>query len=306
MKLTCALVAWMLLLGLPVRAEVGLMDIVTVEPGVYAIVGEKAQRSPQNLANNATFGVIVSADGVILVDPGGSFAGARALHRLIATVTDQPVRWVINTGGQDHRWIGNSYWRTQGAQILASTAAIKDQRARADLQLETLNRLLGDQFVGTEAAYAEHTFEASTTLTLGDRTVEIMHFGAAHTPGDSVVRLPDSGIVFTGDLVYVERLLGIGEQSDITQWPESFLAMAALQPRVIIPGHGHPTDLQTARQDTLHYLLMVRDTVQQIIDKGGDIYDALAVDQSDFAYLEQFEALSGRNIQTAYQQLEWQ
>ena len=68
------------------------LEVQPVTEGVWAIVGEKEQRSPENLGNNATFGVVVTGDGAVLIDPGGSWNGAEALHAAIRTVTDQPCR----------------------------------------------------------------------------------------------------------------------------------------------------------------------------------------------------------------------
>lgn len=117
-----------MLLVLPSLASA--LEVVPVAEDVWAIVGEKEQRSPENLGNNATFGLVVSAAGAVLIDPGGSWKGAEALHAAVRSVTDAPVKYVINTGGQDHRWLGNSYWQAEGATVIASNAAIEDQRAR--------------------------------------------------------------------------------------------------------------------------------------------------------------------------------
>ncbi|PIP97241.1 MAG: MBL fold metallo-hydrolase, partial [Rhodobacterales bacterium CG18_big_fil_WC_8_21_14_2_50_71_9] len=97
-----------LALAAPVAALAGGLEIQPVTDGVWALVGEKQQRSADNLANNATFGVVVTGDGVVLIDPGGSWRGAAEIDAAIATLTGQPVRVVIDTGGQDHRWLGNS------------------------------------------------------------------------------------------------------------------------------------------------------------------------------------------------------
>lgn len=68
------------------------LDVKPVAKDVYAIVGPKEQRSAENLGNNSTFGVVLTPDGVVLVDPGGSWKGAEALEKAIATVTDKPVK----------------------------------------------------------------------------------------------------------------------------------------------------------------------------------------------------------------------
>ncbi|MFW5750616.1 MAG: MBL fold metallo-hydrolase, partial [Planctomycetota bacterium] len=113
-----------------VAPSIALADVLDVEPvtdDVWAIVGPLEQRSPENLGNNASFGLVVTADGAVLIDPGGSWQGAEALHDAIRGVTDQPVTHVVNTGGQDHRWLGNGYWQAQGATVIASEAAVADQ-----------------------------------------------------------------------------------------------------------------------------------------------------------------------------------
>ncbi|TDK49653.1 MBL fold metallo-hydrolase [Antarcticimicrobium luteum] len=291
---------------LPSFALAGTLEVQPVTEGIWAIVGEKVQRSPENLANNATFGLVVTPEGAVLVDPGGSWNGARALDTVIRGITDQPVKYVIDTGGQDHRWLGNGYWRAQGAQIIASADAVADHQARGSMQMTMLAQLLGAAFEGTEPAYADITFDETYTLELGGTRLDIAHPGPAHTPGDSYVWIAGKGTVFTGDIVYVERILGVGEQSSITDWPAAFEAIAALAPEHVVPGHGHATTLARARADTFDYLMNLRTRIGALIDEGGDILEAPKVDQSGFAYLEQFDSLAGRNAQTAFQQMEWE
>ena len=300
---TLVVSATLLLPGLATAQD---LEIQPVTDGVWAIVGEKQQRSPENLANNATFGLIATEDGAVLVDPGGSWKGAEALHAAIRTVTDQPVKYVVNTGGQDHRWLGNGYWQAQGAVVIASEDAVADHQNRGSIQMTGLAQFLGAELEGTEPAYASVTFDDTYTLDLGGMTFEIVHPGAAHTPGDSFVWVPQRGTVFTGDIVYVERILGVGEQSSIAEWPETFKAMEATGATHLVPGHGHATTLDQARADTYDYLMNLRGKIGALLDEGGDIMDAPAVDQSAFSYLEQFDSLAGRNAQTAYQQMEWE
>jgi hypothetical protein len=85
-----------------------------VVDNVYAIVGPTVQRSPENDGLNANYGVIVTGQGVILIDSGACSLGAEKLAGAITRVTKQPVRWVINTGSQDHRWLGNDYSLRKG------------------------------------------------------------------------------------------------------------------------------------------------------------------------------------------------
>ncbi len=287
-------------------APAAALEVQPVADGVWALVGETEQRSPGNLANNATFGVVETAEGAVLIDPGGSWKGAEAIHAAIRGLTDRPVAVVINTGGQDHRWLGNGYWKAQGARVIASQAAVADQTARADQQMQGLRTLLGDVLAGTAPATADETFEDAHAFALGGLRFEIVHSGPAHTPGDSFVWVPARGTVFTGDIVYVERILGVGDQSSISNWPAAFEAVAALAPEHVVPGHGHATTLARARADTYDYLMNLRAKIAAHIEAGGDAMGAVAVDQSAFAHLEQFESLARRNAQTAFEQMEWE
>lgn len=294
------------ILAAPTCAAAEILDLRPVTESIWAIVGEKEQRSPENLGNNATFGLVVTEAGAVLIDPGGSKRGAQALHDAIRSVTDQPVTHVINTGGQDHRWLGNGYWQAQGATVIASEAAVQDQQARASVQMTGLAQLIGAALDGTAPSFADVTFVDDYTLELGGLTLKIVHPGPAHTPGDSFVWVPARGTVFTGDIVYVERILGLGDQSAITYWPDAYLAVEGTGAAHVVPGHGGPTTMARARAETYDYLMNLRAQIGALLDEGGDIMSAPEVDQAAFAYLEQFDSLAGRNAQTAFQQMEWE
>lgn len=293
-------------LAVPAVARAGVLDVQPVADDVWAIVGPLEQRSEANLANNATFGLVVTPAGAVLMDPGGSWLGAQMLHAAIRTITDLPVVYVIDTGGQDHRWLGNGYWQAQGATVIASEAAAEDHRARTEEHMIALSQFLGAGLDGTEPAYADVTFATDYTLDFGGFSFEIMHRGAAHTLGDSFVWLDERDVMFTGDIVYVDRLLGNGPAGDTDSWIAVFEAMAAFGPAHIVPGHGGATDLATATRDTHDYLVNLRTQIGALIDAGGSIIDAPGIDQSAWAYLDQFEALAGRNAQATYEEMEWE
>ncbi len=143
-------------------------------------------------------------------------------------------------------------------------------------------------------------------MNLGGRRIEIRHVGGAHTPGDSFVWLSGARTVFTGDIVYVGRILGVMEFSDSAAWLESFAAIEALEPEHLVPGHGPATTLEQAQADTRDYLASLRASMREHIDAGGDIIGSVDVDQSAFRHLDQFEALAGRNAQAVFQQMEWE
>jgi glyoxylase-like metal-dependent hydrolase (beta-lactamase superfamily II) len=283
------------------------LELQQVTEGVYAIVGELGNRTTDNLGNNATFGLVVTRDGAVLIDSGGTHPGAREIDRLIKTVTARPVVWVVNTGGQDHRWLGNGYFKNQGAQIITSEAAVNDQKARTQDQLIMLGNLVGEKAVkATDPVYADKTFTDYFELELGGTIFELHHSGQAHTPGDSYVWLPQKQVMFTGDIVYVERMLGVGSQSNSKSWLEVFQTMAAHKPRHLVPGHGHATDLSQAKTDTYDYLVFLRKSVSDFMDRGGDISDIGSVNQTKFSHLLNFQQIAGRNAQQVFTEIEWE
>lgn len=282
------------------------LEVQPVTDNIYALVGPLGQRDAENFANNATFGVIVTPDGVVLIDAGGSWQGAKDIDSAIDTFTDLPVKYVINSGGQDHRWLGNGYWQAQGATIIASAAARIDQEERLGEQLQMLDLFLGDAVAGTKAVYADHTFDETFDLTFGGVEMHIVHPGAAHTSGDSFVWLPESRVVFAGDIVFTGRILGVQPHSIVKDWIASFDAMAALEPQWVIPGHGRAGPLEFATHDTYDYLVNLRQKIGELIDDGGEIYDSGKIDQSAFSYLQNFSGWAGKNAQQTFEQMEWE
>ena len=281
--------------------------LVPVADKVWAIVGPLTNRTPENLGNNATFGFVETAEGVVLIDSGGSYLGAKNIHHVILSVTDQPIKYVINTGGQDHRWFGNDYFSRLGATIISSQNAREDHEKRLVDQVGRLTALIGDdKFAGTREKYADVLFEDKKTLVVGGVTFEIIHTGQAHTPGDAFVWLADRSVMFTGDIVYVERMLGVGEQSNSKSWINVFETMAAFKPQYIIPGHGKPVPLTVAEKDTYQYLTTLRQKVAAFMDEGGDASDISQVDMTAYQYLFNYDTLSGRNALKVYTELEWE
>ncbi len=283
------------------------LELVKVAKDVYALVGPITNRTPENLGNNATFGFVVTTEGVVLIDSGGSFLGAQKIHQAIKKVTDKPVRYVINSGGQDHRWFGNGYFSAQGAKIISSKDARADHQQRLSNQISYLTSLIGDdKFKGTEEKFADILFDKDYELTLGGVKFEIHHVGQAHTPGDSYIWLADRSVMFSGDIVYVERMLGVGEQSNSKSWVKVFESMAAFRPEHVVPGHGHPVSLAGAEKDTLRYLVALRSKVSNFLEQGGDASDISQLDLSEFSYLSNYDTLSGRNALKVYTELEWE
>ena len=278
---------------------------IQVAPDVYAIIGDLGGQTYENEGLNSNLGFVVGTDGILVINAGPSTRVARALHNAIQKISPKPIKWVVNVNAQSHYWLGNDYFRQLGIPILAHTAASGLMQEMGAGQLQSLQGVLKDKAAATALAYPSETFETQRTVQLGKTKIELLHFGSAHTAGDLVVWLPQQKILFAGDLVFTQRLLGVLSVGNSGGWVKAFDQAMALQPRLIVPGHGKPTDSKTAAKDTRDYLMLLRSAAQAVLDKNGSLQDAVAkTDQSKFKYLLNFDLLAKRNMNQVYTEME--
>lgn len=300
---------WMMIglwfVSVAVQAQDLALQPVQIAPNVYTVVGDLAGQTFENDGLNNNLGFVVSDAGVLVINTGPSARVARALHTAIRKISAQPVKWVVNVNSQNHYWHGNGYFKSQGATILASKEAERVMREMGAQQLDANKTLLKEKADGTVLTYPTALITDRRELKLGKTTVQLLHFGPAHTPGDLVVWLPQQKILFAGDIVYTERLLAVIPISNATGWVQAFDKLVALNPKTIVPGHGRPTSIEIARRDTRDYLAFLLAGAKRILDAGGSIQDAVEkVDQSRFRSLANFDLLALRNMNQLFQEVE--
>jgi glyoxylase-like metal-dependent hydrolase (beta-lactamase superfamily II) len=297
-----------LLLGLVAAAAAHAVDVrfERVADGVYAHIGELGGRTYENEGLNANLGLVITPGGAVLIDSGATARSAAQVHAAVRRVTDQPVRWVINTGGQDHRWLGNGYFKAQGAQIIAHANARADMTSRGNDHLQALRTVLKERVDGTVPTLPDRFVEGTDIrLELGGTVFELRHRGGAHTPGDMMVWLPATRVMFTGDVVYVQRMLGVLPVSNTRLWLDTFAVIEQLAPVRLVPGHGKVTDVATARADTRAYLEALRAHMKKAVDDGIDISAAItSFDAAPFMRLLNSAELHPGNASRTYLELE--
>ncbi|MDP2407086.1 MAG: MBL fold metallo-hydrolase [Hydrogenophaga sp.] len=282
------------------------MKFEPVAPNVYAHVGDIEGRTYENEALNANIGLVVTPAGAVLIDSGATFQSARQIAEAVKKVTPQPIKWVINTGGQDHRWLGNGYFKAQGADIMAHANAEADMKARGPEHLKANAPVLKEKMDGTEIVLPTRWLkDANTKLELGGTVIEVVHRKGGHTPGDSLVWLPQSGVVFTGDVVYVDRILGLHPVSKTKTWVESFEALEALNPKVVVPGHGSVTTLAQAQKDTGNLLKALRVHMGKAVEAGTDMSTAIKTfDAAPYQHLKHVEVWLPQIANLTYLEME--
>lgn len=305
MRTIIAPLFFMLALAMP-AAQAFEPKAEQVVDNVYAIVGPLGLRSVENDGLNANFGFVVTPKGVILIDSGASLLGAKKLEAAIAKVTKQPVRWVINTGSQDHRWLGNEYFAKQGAEVIAMSRTAATQAEYSTQHMEGMKRFLGERMQGTQPLPAPKLLAGdSAKLKLGGETLELTYTDA-HFPGDAWVWLPKRKVMFSGDMVYVDRLLGVLPWSSVKNGQQAFRALAALKPARIVPGHGRVCDLAQAQRETGDYYEFLAGKVGEAAKEMEPMSDVLNryADLPAFKHLQNYADLHRANMNRAFVEFE--
>lgn len=284
------------------------LKVTKVTENVYAIVGPIDDRTYDNDGLNNNLAFIVTKDGVILIDSGASMVGAARIEKAIAGISKVPVKWVINTGSQDHRWLGNGYFAGKGAEVIAFEGTVATQKKVAAGQMDALSKTLKDRFEGTKPVHATRQLKDSpTTLSLGGETLE-MRLTNAHFPADAMVWLPKEKIAVTGDLVYVDRMLGVHDTSSVKSAWAAWQELVKLNPVKVIPGHGEVCDMAKAKKDTGDYyafLVNVIGKAAQDMTPMDEVIKANA-DRPEFKHLKHYDTWHKTIMNRTYLQFEGQ
>ena len=274
---------------------------------MFSAIGATAPPTYENSGHNNNLSFIITGDGVVVINAGASYLLAQALHEEIKTLTDQPVRLVINENGQGHAMLGNSYWADQGVKIVAHIDAAHEFEDRGAQSLAGAENRLQERAKGSRVVVPDETFEEVYRVPFGDTEIQALHLGPSHSPGDIVVWMPDQSLVIAGDIAFHERMLPIFEETITIDWLDTWEEeFEKLNATYVIPGHGHPTNMDQVRRYTRDYLVYLREKVGEHLDAGGDLAGAYYVDQSPYSHLDTFEELATRNAGRVFEQMEFE
>ena len=226
----------------PVRADfIYPMKAQAVADNVYAIV--TPTRQLPGVANggwNSNSAFVVTGSGVLLFDSGSSTAIGTAIRETIATVTSQPVRWIVNSHAHGDHWLGNAAF-DDDVEIFATSRVIATIEQGGEAWVRRFDRMTEGITGDSVIRLPNRPIDARTELTLGEERFVFMLSGGSHSPGDLMLWLPRTGLLISGDVVYSDRMPSTNA-GDLWQWIAMLDELQALQPRGVIPGHGKVTD----------------------------------------------------------------
>lgn len=191
-----------------------------------------------------TTGLVLGSNGAVVVDARGDESQGAEWASAVREVTDLPLTVVLTHAHFDHCFGARAFGSVPvvahprcRAALAATAQAQREEWVRRYLDagdIETAQALRDARPVLPDAAPAE--------LDLGGgRVVELRYLGRGHTDHDLVVHVPDADVVYAGDLVEESGPPDV-EDADLHAWPNTLDALLALNPRVIVPGHGEPVD----------------------------------------------------------------
>ena len=275
----------------PLSLDSASLSLEKVGDGIYSLVADVdfPPKNPQQAICNGI--IIIGDDGVLVIDPFQSPELANLMLATVKELTDQPVRYVLNTHFHFDHTGGNSAIAAQKIPIIG----------RGDIRnlMLTKNTERDPNITPPTIILKENG-----SMWLGKREIRLEK-AEGHTIGSDIVAyVPDAKVLITGDILFNERFPYIND-GDLRQWQKTLDDLGDRYEEVtVIPGHGPITDSKGLANlkgylDNLETLALSWKakslTQQQAIDNASDI----PADYQDF----KFQAFYGSNLQTAYQQI---
>ena len=235
-------------------------------------------------ASNSGF---VNRGGGMVIDTMWDLPRTRRMIDLYATVARAPSQRLVNTHHNgDHCW-GNQLFAETGTEIIGHRLCAEYFRREASpeffvalCEAENVEPPF-DGFARSLRAFDFHDIvltppttliETDTVLDLDGLEAHLLYVGPAHTPGDVVVHLPAEGIVFTGDILF-HQCTPIGWEGTFANWIAALERLEALDPAVVVPGHGPLADVDGLRGQR-QYLEYVRAAAEESFHAGRTSLEA--------------------------------
>jgi cyclase len=213
-------------------------------------------------AANST--VLITKEGVLIVDSQASQRAAEALLAEIRKVSAAPIRWVVN--GQDHgdHYFGNAVFKHEGAVIVAEAETARIIAKNYEYELEWRSQSRAD----ATHVVPDVTFANQMTIQLGGRDVILVHVGAGQNPGDTVVLFPHARAAYPSGAFAPKSWSSTAYASSLDSWIATLEKIKALDVDVYLPGHGQAVRNRAEIDEEIVFLRELQTGVGSAIAKG--------------------------------------
>lgn len=288
-------------------ADLPALGVTEVAPGVFVHPGRQELASPENAGDEANLGFVIGADGVAVIDAGGSRAVAEGLYAAIRARTDLPVRWLILTHMHPDHTLGTEFFHEAGARVIGHDRLPEALANRADSYAEAAARDLGPLgALGAEGTAPDETVARAREIDLGDRVLRLEAWPTAHTDNDLTVRDVATDTWFLGDLVFDRQTPSM--DGSVLGWLRLLDDLAGREAARIVPGHGAASlPWPEGATPTRTYLAALVAETRAALARGESLGDAAehlgAGLRGDWLL---FDAFNARNATAIYRELEWE
>jgi quinoprotein relay system zinc metallohydrolase 2 len=283
------------------------LAVQRVAAGDYAHFGQVALTTPQNAGDIANLGIILGRDAAAIVDTGGSVEVGRRLLAAVHSITDKPIRYVINTHEHPDHMFGNAAFGP-GVTFVGHHNLPAELARRGTYYLRSYREQLGDEAI-VEVRIVPPTLlvDRETTLDLGGRRLLLTAWPqAAHTDCDLTVLDETTGVLFAGDLVFLQHVPVV--DGSITGWLSEIEQLQHMPARIVVPGHGRlVARWPQALDDERRYLTVLAQDARRLIAAGTPLGRAVPqIGQQERSRWQLFDDYNARNATAAFTELEWQ
>ncbi|MCK0141484.1 MBL fold metallo-hydrolase [Aliiroseovarius sp. F20344] len=237
--------------------------------GLYAFTAEGDPNS----------GVIIGDDSVMIVEAQATPRLANKVIECVRSVTDKPISHVVLTHYHAVRVLGASAYGADQIIMGDQARAMVVERGQEDWdsEFQRFPRL----FEGHESipglTYPTTTFSDDMTVYLGNRRIDLMHLGRAHTSGDIVIHVPDQNVMFTGDIVEDHSACYCGD-GHFADWGDTLDNIASFDVDAIAPGRGGALigkeAVERAIESTRDFVYSTYAPAAKVAARGGSLKEA--------------------------------
>lgn len=284
--------------------------VIAQVPGapIYYTLGDPGIPDHDNEGNTSNAGFIVTSDGVVVFDALGTPSLGWNLLGAIKKTTAAPVRYnVVSHYHADHIY-GLQAFKDHTSSIVIAQDRATEYREDEETSGERANQRLDQRRealkpwvdANTRVVPPDITFSERATLYLGGKRFDLIYAGPAHSASDAMMMVEPDGVLFAGDVVQNGRIPFMNaDDVDTANWLRSLGEVAKLDPKFIVPGHGHPSDNAAAAiAFTRDYITYVRAAMAKAVADWAE-FD-LAYASTDWSKYKDVPAFATNNRGNAY------